>query len=171
MTHAAIDAIISKLEKLMRHYRALKGRDSSWLDAINLERVRTGSTHKGPTKRGVYIYAGTTFQLYKFCEKANLKANLLIIDEAGQLALGIAALAIRWLSKTGKLVLAGDHQQLAPILGTSYPELESVPLFGSILDTLMGKGRIGSVGVAVTLEESHESDYDAPVVQLLENFR
>ena len=112
-----------------------------------------------------------------------------MIDEAGQLGLGTAALVIRFLSDNGKLVLAGDHEQLAPILSASYLELESPgpecpeweearPLFGSILDTLMsnrpelrrarlgtGRKRADSTDSQVT-EES-----DGTVVQLLENWR
>jgi len=102
-----------------------------------------------------------------------------MIDEAGQLSLGTAALVIRFLSDRGKLVLAGDHQQLAPILGTSYPESEGTPpLFGSVLDTLMsgrrelrraplgtGRNRAGSTD-SQTTEQS-----DDTVVQLLENWR
>ncbi|KAG8809269.1 hypothetical protein FRC19_005339, partial [Serendipita sp. 401] len=99
MTHAAIEAILSKIRSLMEHYGALKERDSSWLKMISLQRVWTGGTHplpSSPSSKGkVNIYAGTTFQLYKFCERAHLKANLIIIDEAGQLALGTAALVIR----------------------------------------------------------------------------
>lgn len=169
MTHAAIEAIFGKIKSLMVKYRALKVLDSTWLDRIHLERVLVGSTHKGPTKRDIYIYAGTTFQLYKFCDKVNIKANMIIIDEAGQLALGTAALAIRWLSERGKLVLAGDHEQLAPILGASYPHSEPIPLFGSILDMLMEKE--SGLGIAETNMESQESNFDKPVVQLLENFR
>lgn len=167
MTHAAIEAIFGKIKSLMVMYRALKDRDSTWLDGIHLERVLVGSTHKAPTKRGIYIYAGTTFQLYKFCDKVNIKADMIIIDEAGQLALGTAALAIRWLSERGKLVLAGDHEQLAPILGTSYPDSEPIPIFGSILDMLMGKE---GLEIAETFE-SQKPNFDRPVVQLLENFR
>jgi hypothetical protein len=102
-----------------------------------------------------------------------------MIDEAGQLGLGIAALVVRFLSDRGKLVLAGDHQQLAPIMGASYPESEGTPpLFGSVLDTLMsgrrelrraplgtGRNRAGSTDSQMT-EES-----DDTVVQLLENWR
>jgi hypothetical protein len=165
MSNAAIEAIFRKIESLMSNYRALKDRDSSWLDSIHLERVMAGFTHETPTKQGIYIYAGTTFQLFKLCKRANIKANMIIIDEAGQLGLGTAALAIRWLSDRGKLVLAGDHEQLAPIISASYPDSESIPIFGSILDMLMGKGRDTNLGIANSQEPNQ------PVVQLLENFR
>ena len=168
MTHAAIEAIFGKIKSLMVKYRALKDYDPTWLDHIHLERVLVGSTHKAPTERGIYIYAGTTFQLYKFCDKTNIKANMIIIDEAGQLALGTAALAIRWLSERGKLVLAGDHEQLAPILSASYPDSKLKPIFGSILDMVMGQE---GLEIAETALNSQESNFDRPVVQLLENFR
>ncbi|KAG8771648.1 hypothetical protein FRC16_005878, partial [Serendipita sp. 398] len=179
MTHAAIEAILSKIRSLMEHYGALKERDSSWLKMISLQRVWTGGTHplpSSPSSKGkVNIYAGTTFQLYKFCERAHLKANLIIIDEAGQLALGTAALVIRWLHEKGKLVLAGDHHQLAPIFATTYPVLPDVPLFGSVLDMLMGRKQEG-LTVAESyqsLEASQEQSLhpEEAIVQLSENFR
>ncbi|KIM22774.1 hypothetical protein M408DRAFT_279472 [Serendipita vermifera MAFF 305830] len=175
MTHAAIEAIVGKLNSLIGHYRDLKERDTSWLDMISLERVLSGTTHQAPKVKKVYIYAGTTYQLYKFCEKSRLTANVIIIDEAGQLALGTAALVIRWLSHNGKLVLAGDHQQLAPILATVYPEPpEERPLFGSVLDLLMDRKR-GGLKIARTMSDpnsrSQDDERDGVVVQLLENFR
>jgi len=175
MTHAAIEAVVGKFQSLIGHYRALKERDSSWLDVISLQRVFSGATHAVPAGGKVYIYAGTTYQLYKFCDKANLQAHLIIIDEAGQLALGTAALVIRWLAPRGKVVCAGDFHQLAPILGAVYPEgEEKLPLFGSVLDMLMGRQQSG-LTIARTLpnSQSHaeEQDRDGAVVQLLENFR
>jgi hypothetical protein len=171
MTHAAIEAITSKMKTLIGHYKALQGRNNAWLDHIRLERVYQGGTHPGPTGRKIFVYAGTTFQLYKFCEKFKLKANLIIIDEAGQLALGTAALVIRWLSETGKLVLAGDHQQLAPILSATYPDPDTLPLFGSVLDLVMGKKNRPELSLADTMEQSYETQYKGAIVQLLENFR
>ena len=102
-----------------------------------------------------------------------------MIDEAGQLGLGTAALVIRFLSDRGKLVLAGDHQQLAPILGTSYPESEGTPpLFGSVLDTLMSgrrEMRRAPLGTGRSRADSTDSQMtegtDSTVVQLLENWR
>jgi len=107
-----------------------------------------------------------------------------MIDEAGQLGLGTAALVIRFLSDKGKLVLAGDHEQLAPILGASYPEQESPgseetrPLFGSILDTLMsGRPELGRTPLGTGRNRADSTDSqvteesDGTVVQLLENWR
>ncbi|CCA67835.1 hypothetical protein PIIN_01659 [Serendipita indica DSM 11827] len=172
MTHAAIEAIVGKIESLIGKYLAIKDRDSLWLNSVDLQRVRQGKTHPHPVldNNKVYIFAGTTYQLYRFCEKAKLRANVVIIDEAGQLPLETAALVIRWLSSTGKLILAGDHEQLAPIFIGTYPEPEDLPLFGSVLDLLMGGRKRTGLAIAATEDESQHL-YDAPVVQLLENFR
>jgi len=90
--------------------------------------------------------------------------------------LATAALVIRFLSERGKLVLAGDHEQLAPILGTSYPESEGTPpLFGSILDTLMsGRRELRHAPLgnrADSTDEQTTDESDGTVVQLLENWR
>lgn len=107
---------------------------------------------------------------------------MVVIDEAGQLALGYAALVMRMMKSDGKLVVAGDDEQLAPIFSAEYPETEG-RLFGSVLDCLMSANRPS------TSEGKHD-DFELPVpsspgsdtmmstqgslstvVQLLENFR
>jgi hypothetical protein len=111
-----------------------------------------------------------------FDRRAVIDVIQVLIDEAGQVSLGTAALVIRFLSERGKLVLAGDHQQLAPILGTSYPESEGTPpLFGSILDTLMsGRRELRHAPLgnrADSTDEQTTDESDGTVVQLLENWR
>ena len=71
MTHAAIDCLIDKLHTLTGYYRAMEDLETTWLASVVVERVRSGTDHshvKGDDGK-VYIYAGTTYQLYKFCEK------------------------------------------------------------------------------------------------------
>ncbi len=63
-----------------------------------------------------------------------------MIDEAGQLALGYASLVLQALRPNGRVIVAGDSEQLAPILASQYPQL-GTRLFGSILDCLMHKSR------------------------------
>lgn len=63
--------------------------------------------------------------------------DCVVIDEAGQISLGAASLVIRSLSPNGRIVIAGDSEQLAPILSGQYPQLKSNALFGSVLDCLM----------------------------------
>jgi superfamily I DNA and/or RNA helicase len=77
-------------------------------------------------------------QLYNFSKRHAFGVDCVFIDEAGQLTLGSAALALRSLKSTGCVVVSGDSEQLPPILTAQYPQLAR-PLFGSILDCLMAK--------------------------------
>ena len=65
MTHAAIEACMSKLEQLCRVYRSICGLEESiqWLDDISFQHVRVGATHPPPSKHSIHIYAGTVFQV------------------------------------------------------------------------------------------------------------
>lgn len=71
MTHAAIDCLIDKLHTLTSHYRAMEDLENTWLASVIVERVRIGSDHPREKEDDgkIHIYAGTTYQLYKLCEK------------------------------------------------------------------------------------------------------
>ena len=103
-----------------------------------------------------------------------MSVDCIVIDEAGQLGLGPAALVLRALRQNaGKVVVAGDSEQLAPILTTQYPQTEA-HLFGSILDCLMAKlageetFRAPTAPSSVTMTQSSG---ESMIVQLTENFR
>ena len=95
--------------------------------------------------------------------------DCVVIDEAGQLGLGPASLVLKSLRNTGRIIIAGDNEQLAPILSTAYPQV-GPRLFGSILDALMPP---------TTQHEGRNQAHTAPtettdhsmIVQLTENFR
>ena len=71
MTHAAIDCLIDKLHTLTGHYQAVGDLATTWLASVIVERVRIGTDHpRAKEDNGkIHIYAGTTYQLYKFCDK------------------------------------------------------------------------------------------------------
>ncbi|KAJ8076718.1 hypothetical protein PM082_001141 [Marasmius tenuissimus] len=180
MTHAAIDAFLGKLKYLTECYRAIEGLDIEWLDAIKVEHVLSGQKHPRTTLSRTTIFAGTIYQLYNLCKDRRLEADLILIDEAGQLALSSASLVLRALSSTGKVVVAGDQEQLSPILTAQYPSLKSGPLFGSVLDRLVHfSRRLGgwypsrsNKSVSSGSTESEEEGFSqGSVVQLEENFR
>jgi len=71
MTHAAIVCLIDKLHTLMGHYRGLKDLKTTWLASVVIERVLNGTNHRHAKEDDgkIHIYAGTTYQLYQFCNK------------------------------------------------------------------------------------------------------
>ena len=62
MTHAAIDACMTKLKSLMLNYQSLRGYDTNWMKNVSLERVMSGTEHPPPDTGKTYIYAGTVYQ-------------------------------------------------------------------------------------------------------------
>lgn len=104
----------------------------------------------------------------------------MVIDEAGQLSLGLAALALRSLGPNGHIVVAGDSEQLAPILTAQYPRLKS-RLFGSVLDCLMDLSTTdydkednqsaSHLSRPGSPSEMFDSSQTNTIVQLTENFR
>jgi hypothetical protein len=108
-----------------------------------------------------------------------MEVDCVIIDEAGQISLGSISLVLRSLSEKGRIIIAGDSEQLAPILSAQYPILRRNALFGSVLDCLMssrpsvdsgaGEGvRSPSPSLGDDLEPSSSQ---GTIVQLTENFR
>lgn len=84
---------------------------------------------------------------------------------------------MRSLSPVGRLIVAGDSEQLAPILSAQYPQLQEYCLFGSVLDSLMyaRESKEERRLTARALEVAGSSDdmmaSQGTVVQLTENFR
>ncbi|KAK7036431.1 hypothetical protein VNI00_011628 [Paramarasmius palmivorus] len=187
MTHAAIEAILSKLAYLMNCYRSIDSYPLQWLDRVKIEHVLRGNEQPHPRtlmkSSGLLVYAGTVYQLYNFCKKQSVEVDVLMIDEAGQLALSAASLVLRALSPTGKVIIAGDQEQLSPILAAQYPQLKTGPLFGSILDCLVHfserirRGSSGGIPYSAAQSVSADDSFDeipstqGSVVQLTENFR
>ncbi|KDQ50871.1 hypothetical protein JAAARDRAFT_211450 [Jaapia argillacea MUCL 33604] len=178
MTHAAIEACLKKLSYLMESYRRIEGFSAEWLDNVQVEHVLKGGEHPAPSARSsnVFIYAGTVYQLYNFSKRCSLEADCVIIDEAGQLSLGLTSLVLRSLRPhCGRVIIAGDSEQLAPILTGKYPTLES-RLFGSILDCVMHmaspeEGQIVPQVVSEPMASPETSSQISTIVQLTENFR
>lgn len=200
MTHAAIDACLTKIAQLMDRYREIPNLSTAWLDKIKIEHVSKGNDHSPPAPGFHYVYAGTVYQvsfpiylfynpdllkvswqLYNFSKRRSLDVDCVIIDEAGQLSLGSAALVLRSLSPTGRIIIAGDSEQLAPILTAQYPRLKR-RLFGSILDCLMDLSEhspededvdsthVTRPGSPTELSEISSSQMST-IIQLTENFR
>ena len=84
----------------------------------------------------VVVFGATVWQARKV-EPSDLAYDVVVIDEGSQLKVGEAALAARRLRRGGRLVVAGDHKQLPPVVRGEYPQGDgSPPVAGSILDCL-----------------------------------
>ncbi|TDL18051.1 P-loop containing nucleoside triphosphate hydrolase protein [Rickenella mellea] len=172
MTHAAIEAVLSKLRRLVGNHQIIPNLDIAWLQSVKIEHVAKGVEHSRPDGIHTYIYAGTVYQLFNFSKRSKLEVDCAVIDEAGQLGLGAASLVLRSLRSGGKVVVAGDSEQLAPILTAQYPRLDS-RLFGSILDCLMYTAVQPNAqdGMRPPSPAFSETSEISTIVQLTENFR
>jgi hypothetical protein len=103
VTNAAIEMFVSKLEFLRARIRAIPGLNKEWLDDFSVVRLTSGTKPEIPQTRLV-VMAGTVWQLWNWNEKKKQTANVVIIDEGGQMNVGTAALAIRWLDINGRLL-------------------------------------------------------------------
>jgi len=164
MTNAAIDNLMAKLAEL-----------SAALPAP-LPLIRVGSWTVGPRppaveviedrrrfreipKTGAQVIGATQWKLDALKEPI----DLLVIDEASQLLISHACVGLSLLKEGGRLVVAGDHEQLGPVLKGDYPREDPAEarLVSSILDLVRG----------ATLDPRDPHRAGVPMCQLLENFR
>ncbi|KAF7428775.1 hypothetical protein PC9H_008007 [Pleurotus ostreatus] len=172
MTHAAIQACLDKFHFLTTCYKEISDLDTAWLDEVKIEKVLNGNKHPPPNlARFRYIYAGTVYQLHNFSKRNSFDVDVVVVDEAGQLSLASVALVLGALKPDGKMIFAGDSEQLAPILTGSYP-IAMKRLFGSVLDYLMRPPAPTAYdGEGPSSQGSLEGSSQGSIVQLTENFR
>jgi hypothetical protein len=173
VTNAAIEAFVNKFEFLRDRIRAIPDLNKKWLDELSILRLTAGAK-PDLSKTRLTVAAGTVWQLWNWNDKRRQTPDVIIIDEAGQMNVGTAALVLRWLDNNGRLIsmsplydltlVAGDHLQLAPILKGIYPKSDCA-LFGSILHCLL---RDSSILNATDTISSYPSEI---FFQLEENFR
>ena len=181
----------------MDAYRSIDSLPTQWLRDVKVEVITKGTVHTPPQREAssIQIYMGTIYQvsskplvkklvllsqcqLYNFTRTNSVEVDCVVIDEAGQISLGAVSLVVRSLSLYGRIVIAGDSEQLAPILSGQYPQLKSNALFGSVLDCLMFSRSTRSLSDDQPMPPlpSPADDEEIPpirdtVVQLTENFR
>ena len=136
MTHAAIDNLLRMIVRIADDI----GRPVPALAKVG--RTATGDI-SGIAKEeidgwldehGAAIVGSTVWGL----AKSEARFDLVVIDEASQLRVPDAALAIDRVHERGRLVAAGDHFQLGPIIKGAYPDpAQGEPvLHGSVFDLL-----------------------------------
>lgn len=137
-TKAALDNLLSKIVSLQEDLGVFQGK----LPLARLTGRKPSSEDKQKYIQGVelvwakkslverwcrdqttpLVVGGTVWQLRKDSELEPF--DLLVIDEGSQVKLVEAAIACRRLSFSGTLLIAGDHEQLPPIVQGKYTEPE-----------------------------------------------
>ncbi|KAI7879184.1 P-loop containing nucleoside triphosphate hydrolase protein [Lichtheimia hyalospora FSU 10163] len=129
-------------------------------------------THKGPL-----VIGGTVWDWYKIKSEWRTwqGCNMMIIDESSQLLVSDAAVAVDCLNqKQGRLIIAGDHMQLGPILHNKYPKLPASDplLFGSIQQCLMRTEDNKAIPPQeFLLRKGATHDFGRNTIQLKDNWR
>ncbi len=122
-THAAIENLLRKLGALANGGRTLRlAKAKYWqgpsagIDVIAEDELADWLADSPQAVVGATVYS---------CLKENQTLggfDLVVIDEASQVRVPEAAVAVCQVAETGRLVLAGDHLQLPPIIAGAYPE-------------------------------------------------
>ncbi|KAI9484677.1 hypothetical protein BDB00DRAFT_125339 [Zychaea mexicana] len=131
-------------------------------------------------QKGAVVVGGTVWDWYKVQKKKKAKSSklvacdMIIIDESSQLLVADAAIVINCLAKEGRLIIAGDHMQLGPILQNTYPKLplDEPLLYGSIQQCLMRTESNESIPPQVfLLQKGARHDFGPNTIQLKDNWR
>jgi hypothetical protein len=134
-THAAIENLLRKLAQRWQELRRLqefKDRGKDILFALGKAKYWQGATASGEVvadedigawlqEHEQAVLGATVYSCLKIGEPRH-EFDLVVIDEASQVRVPEAAVATHLVADTGRLVLAGDHFQLPPIVAGSYPE-------------------------------------------------
>lgn len=126
-THAAIENVLRKIAELQRDTGLAKnlrlGKAKQWqgmqlatADVVVEKNIPDWVAGHEHLALGATVYSGL-----KVFEEVDY-FDLVIIDEASQLRVPESAIPISLVADDGRLVLAGDHLQLPPIVAGVYPE-------------------------------------------------
>ena len=126
-THAAIENLLRKLAErtsTLRHARLdlQAAKAKYWQTAAAAVQVVAEDALGAWLDDHAHAVLGAT--VYTGLKKRDElpQFDLVVIDEASQVRVPEAAVAAAFVAKEGRLVLAGDHRQLPPIVAGSYPE-------------------------------------------------
>ena len=168
-THAAIDNCLRKCRELQDERGVVRGDVGiAKLDGTKLPGM--GRVDDIPKKAGGgylesgphVILGGTVYGIWGGGIPEG-RADLVVIDEGSQLKVPESVIPIRRLSPAGRLLVAGDHLQLPPIVKGAYPDPE---------ETLAAGLEPGPVLHRSIFEILRGPSDESPVMRsLLENFR
>lgn len=126
-THAAIDNCLRKIAELQDERQIVHGGlavgklgRTTLPDMRSVEILDEKKGWSWALGHGEAVVGGTVWAMRKGCEPGG--ADLLVIDEGSQMKVPESAIAIRRLRDDGRLLIAGDHLQLPPIVQAAYPD-------------------------------------------------
>jgi DNA replication ATP-dependent helicase Dna2 len=167
-THAAIENVLRKTGQRVtdagdaEHVAVAKVKTWRSEQTGHVQVIETAELPVWLEDNPVAVVGATVHSLLKVYDRLP-EFDLVVIDEASQVRVPEAAVPISLTGRSGRLLLAGDHLQLPPIIQGAYPEpLPGQPiLHRSIFEVLAGAAT--TAGLAT---EAQPSAY-----QLTENFR
>ena len=132
-THAASENVLAKIASRQRESGIYRGelelgKASGWKGESKPELIkeikdkRTIASWLG--KREQCVVAGTAWAYDKLISggKDFEGVDLVVMDEASQIKVPEAAIGMNLTHETGRVILAGDHLQLPPIVAGTYPQ-------------------------------------------------
>jgi DNA replication ATP-dependent helicase Dna2 len=126
-THAAIDNCLRKLASLDRSLGIVDGGLAvaklgvrSLPEMEGVQEISPASGWTWAMQHGVCAVGGTVWGIRKGTPAG--AADLVVIDEASQVKVPEASIGVRRVGVDGRLLIAGDHRQLPPIVQAAYPE-------------------------------------------------
>jgi hypothetical protein len=156
-THAAIENLLAKVSQAQRGSSPRLGKAKYWQGAAPATEVVPEDALAGWLRQTEQAVLGATvYSCLKYYDELE-GFDLVVIDEASQVRVPEAAVAVSLTATEGRLVLAGDHMQLPPIVAGTYPlaaagePLLHRSIFEAVCPRERGEGRL--------------------LQQLLENFR
>ncbi|CAG8650801.1 7680_t:CDS:10, partial [Acaulospora colombiana] len=190
-TRAAIDNLLERIAKVQKEkyktseftlVRLVKNHNKNIMNNIDECRAESLPKKMLDSKIGIpgkpIVVGGTVWdwsKVRKEWKKNSTWSDILIIDEGSQLLVSDACIALESLNPiSGRLIVAGDHMQLGPIIQNSYPVFpDDHPLiFGSIQQCLMRKedGKVfREEDFFLRIGKKH--DFGPSTIQLPDNWR
>ncbi len=147
-THAASENVLAKIASLQAQHQIYGGplplaKAGGWKGTVKPEGITEVADKKKIVpwlqKQGQGVMAGTAWAYDKIVVDGSFGVELVVMDEASQIKVPEAAIGMNLaLPNTGRVILAGDHYQLPPIVAGSYPEPEenTVALHRSVFEAI-----------------------------------
>ncbi len=124
-THAAIENLLRKIRQRQADFpgvELLLGKAKYWQGAASdVEQVPESDLASWLGETEHVVLGATAYSCLKKRDELS-PFDLVVIDEASQVRVPEAAIAVHLAGDAGRIVLAGDHLQLPPIIAGVYPD-------------------------------------------------